>query len=246
MIELLPFWMDVALLVLLFTGYPVAFVLIGVAGIFAFIGVLAIGWATRSQSGSFGALGALLLMTVTSGVTWRRLREIMEETAYLTAMVFLVIIGASAFSFIFRLLDGDQLFAQFLGGLGLGDWGNLLFILALIFLLGFVIDWLEIVLITLPIFTPVIEKMDFLAHVGEPILVKVWIGTMIALVLQTSFLTPPFGFALFFLRGAAPPEIRMNDIYRGIVPIVAIQVIVIAAVLLAPWLATSLARLVIV
>ena len=110
----------------------------------------------------------------------------------------------------------------------------------MIFVLGFFIDWLEIVLITLPIFMPVIDKLDFTAHVGTPLLAKVWIGTAVAIVLQTSFLTPPFGFALFFLRGAAPPEVRMAEIYRGIVPIVAIQLFVLALILSVPWLATSL------
>jgi len=226
-------------------NHPVAKIMGPVAVVGGVLGAIASGWATPSQSGSFGAFGAFILMTLRAEFRWSHLKEVLIETAYVTAMVFLVIIGASAFSFIFRILDGDQLFAQFLGGLGLGDWGNLLFILTMIFLLGFVIDWLEIVLITLPIFVPVIEKMNFLAYVGDPILVKVWIGTMIALVLQTSFLTPPFGFALFFVRGAAPPEVRMDDIYRGIVPIVAIQLMVIALVLLVPWLATSLPSMVI-
>ena len=204
------------------------------------LGPIASGWATPSQAGSFGAIGTLLLMAAKSSLGWFRLKEILIETAHITAMVFLVIIAANAFSFVFRVLDGDQLVAQFLGSLGLGAWGTLLFVLAVIFVLGFFIDWLEIVLITLPIFMPVIDKLDFTAHVGTPLLAKVWIGTAVAIVLQTSFLTPPFGFALFFLRGAAPPEVRMAEIYRGIVPIVAIQLFVLALILSVPWLATSL------
>lgn len=206
---------------------------------------IAAGWATPSQSGAFGALAAFLLMVASRNLTWPRLREVLVETAYVTAMVFLIIIAANAFSFVFRALDGDQLVSGFLKALGFGDWGQLLFILSLIFILGFFIDWLEIILITLPIFMPVIEKLDFVSHVGEPLFVKMWIATTMAIVLQTSFLTPPFGFALFFLRGAAPPGVRMADIYRGIVPIVALQLVVLALVLSYPWLATALPRAVI-
>ena len=201
---------------------------------------IATGFATPSQAGSLGAAAAILLMIATATLSWGRLKEVLVETAHVTAMVFFVIIAANAFSFIFRVLDGDQMIARFLIGLGLDDWGQLIFVLGVIFVLGFFIDWLEIILITLPIFVPILEKLDFAAHGGSPIQVKVWIGTAIAFVLQTSFLTPPFGFALFFLRGSAPPEVKMASIYRGIVPIVALQLLVIALVLLFPWLATYL------
>ena len=198
------------------------------------------GWATPSQSGALGALGAFVIMLVNRSLNWKRLREILIETGYVTSMVFLVVIAANAFSLVFRVLDGDGMVARLLVSLELGDWGTLLFILGVIFILGFFIDWLEIVLITLPIFVPVIEKLDFAAHVGNHTLVHVWIATAITIVLQTSFLTPPFGFALFFLRGAAPPSVRMADIYRGVVPLVGIQLVVLAIMLAIPWLATWL------
>jgi TRAP-type mannitol/chloroaromatic compound transport system permease large subunit len=218
--------------------------LIGVVAVVgSVLGAIATGFATPSQSGSCGALAAFLLLLLTGELTSSRLKQILVETAYITAMVFLIIIAANAFSLVFRVLDGDAMVGRFLGSLGLGDWGTLLFILAVIFLLGFFIDWLEIVLISLPIFIPIIEKLDFTAHVGSPILVKVWLGVAIAIVLQTSFLTPPFGFALFFLRGSAPPEVRMADIYRGAVPIVMIQLIALAVLLVLPRLATGLAGL---
>ena len=202
------------------------------------------GWATPSQSGALGALGAFLLMFANRSFSWPRLKEILIETGHVTAMVFLVIIAANTFSLVFRVMAGDEMVAHSLASLGLGKWGTLLFVLGVIFLLGFFIDWLEIVLITLPIFMPVIGKLDFAAHVGDALMVKVWIGAAIAVVLQTSFLTPPFGFALFFLRGSAP-GVRMAEIYRGVAPLVAIQLAVLAAVLAVPWLATRLARLVI-
>jgi tripartite ATP-independent transporter DctM subunit len=211
-------------------------------------GVLAaivFGWATPSQSGALGAAGAFLLALPSRSLTARVVREMLVETGHVTAMVFLIIIAASAFSFVFRVLGGDEAVASFLAALGLGDWGKLMFILSVIFVLGFFIDWLEIVLITLPIFAPVIAALDFTSHVGEPALVRSWLATAIAIVLQTSFLTPPFGFALFFLRGAAPPEMHMEDIYRGVAPIVAIQLVVLASILAVPWLATQLPQLVI-
>src|SRR3990167_9100571 len=203
------------------------------------------GWATPSQSGSLGAFGAFLLMLANRSCSWTRLREILIETRHLTAMVFLVIIAANAFSLVFSVLSGDEMVLGFLTSLGLGTWGTLLFILSVIFVLGFFIDWLEIVLITLPIFMPVIEKLDFAAHVGNAMLVKVWIATTIAFALETSFLTPPFGFALFFLRGSVP-GIHMTDIYRGVAPLVAIQLAVLAAVLALPWLATRLPQMLLI
>lgn len=157
-------------------------------------------------------------------------------------MVFLIIIAANAFSLVFRVFGGDEGLGRVLDSLGLGNWGKLLFILTVIFVLGFFIDWLEIVLITLPIFVPVIAKLDFTPHVGDSVLVNVWIGVAVALVLQTSFLTPPFGFALFFLKGSAPPDVTMAHVYRGVAPIVAIQLAVLCIVLAYPWLATELAK----
>lgn len=200
------------------------------------------GWAAPSQSGAIGAFGAFLLMLSRRTFSLTQLKEALVETTHIVAMVFLIIIAANAFSFVFRVFQGDEALAKGLELLGLGNWGKLIFILSVIFVLGFFIDWLEIVLITLPIFVPVIAKLDFAAHVGDALAVKVWIGVAVALVLQTSFLTPPFGFALFFLRGSAPPDVKMADIYRGVAPIVVIQLAVLCIVLAYPWLATALAK----
>jgi len=180
-------------------------------------------------------------MMATRSANLNLLKEICVETATIVAMVFLIIVAANAFTLVFRILDGDQMIENFLVALQLGAWGTLVFVLLVVFVLGFFIDWLEIVVISLPIFMPVIEKLDFSAHVGDPLMVKVWLATLFALVLQTSFVTPPFGFALFFMRGSAPPEVTMSDIYRGAVPIVVLQLIVLILVLTIPWLATSIA-----
>ncbi len=204
------------------------------------LGSIISGWATPTQAGSIGAAGAFVLMTINRSVTWARMHEVVVETGLITAMVFFVIIGANAFSFMFRILGGDDHLPNFLSLLQLGDWGSLMFILGVIIVLGFFIDWIEIVLITLPIFYPVISDFDFSSHVGDPLLTRIWIAVAIAIVLQTSFLTPPFGFALFFLRGSAPPEVQMAEIYRGAVPLVLIQIAILAAVLTFPVLAIEL------
>lgn len=201
------------------------------------------GWATPSQAGAIGATGAFLLMLGRRSFSLEQLKDVLVETSHIIAMIFLIIIAANAFSLVFRVFGGDEGLGRVLDSLGLGNWGKLLFILTVIFVLGFFIDWLEIVLITLPIFVPVIAKLDFTAHVGDAVLVNVWIGVAVALVLQTSFLTPPFGFALFFLKGAAPPEVTMAHVYRGVAPIVVIQLAVLGIVLAYPWLATELAKM---
>jgi tripartite ATP-independent transporter DctM subunit len=201
------------------------------------------GWATPSQAGAIGATGAFLLMLGRRSFSLEQLKDVLVETSHIIAMIFLIIIAANAFSLVFRVFGGDEGLGRVLDSLGLGNWGKLLFILTVIFVLGFFIDWLEIVLITLPIFVPVIAKLDFTAHVGDAVLVNVWIGVAVALVLQTSFLTPPFGFALFFLKGSAPPEVTMAHVYRGVAPIVVIQLAVLGIVLAYPWLATELAKM---
>lgn len=219
---------------------PILGVLGPVAVVASVLVPIATGWATPSQSASLGAVGALSLLIGTNGLDVKVIRASLVETAHVTAMVFMVIIAANAFSFVFRVLGGDHLVARFVENLGAGPWGSLALILGLIFVLGFFIDWLEIVLITLPIFMPVINGLDFGSHVGSATMVKVWVGAAIAIVLQTSFLTPPFGFALFFLRGAAPAQLPMAQIYRGVAPLVGIQLAVLILLLAVPTLGTLL------
>jgi tripartite ATP-independent transporter DctM subunit len=207
----------------------------------AVLASIATGWATPTQSGAIGAFAAFCMMILTRPLTWNLYKKICVETATIVAMVFLIILAANAFTLVFRVLDGDEMVEGFLFALNLGTWGTLLFVLAVVFILGFFIDWLEIVVISLPLFMPVLVDLDFSQHVGSPLMINVWLATLFALVLQTSFVTPPFGFALFFLRGSAPPGVSMADIYRGAVPIVGLQLVVLALVLLFPWLATAIA-----
>jgi len=208
--------------------------------IFLVLGSIIFAWATPSQSGAVGAAGGLLLMLLNRRLTWPLFREVIEGTALMTAMVFFVVMAANVFSYPFRFFSGDEVVSNMLGGLLFGDWGMLLTIIGIIFILGFFIDWIEITIITLPLFLPILADLDFAEHAGEGTAKALWMATLIALTLQTSFLTPPFGFALFFLKGAAPPEVKIGDIYRGIIPVVGAQVFVIGLVMAFPLLANWL------
>ncbi len=204
------------------------------------LGSIVAGLATPTQSASVGAAGAILLMLLNRSFSFKLLHEIVVSTARLTAMVFFVVIAATVFSYTFRYFSGDTLIMNMLRGLGFGEWGTLLTVLTIIFVLGFFIDWIEIALITLPIFHPVLSALDFAGYVGSAQAAAIWMTTLVALVLQTSFLTPPFGFALFFLKGSAPPGVSLADIYRGVAPIVVIQLLGVGLVLAMPSLATWL------
>ncbi|MEE8434189.1 MAG: TRAP transporter large permease subunit [bacterium] len=208
------------------------------------LGSIIWGLATPSQSGALGAAGGLALMVIKRKFTLPNLHGVIKKTALMTSMVFFIVMAANVFSYPFRFFGGDNLIADFLWGLGLNDWGVLLAVLGIIFVLGFFIDWIEITVITLPIFLPVLEKLDMTAHLLHPELTKLWIGVLIALVLQTSFMTPPFGFALFFVKGASPPSVKLSDVYRGAVPLVGIQLATLFLLMAFPLLATWLPNLV--
>lgn len=204
------------------------------------LGSIIMGWATPSQSGAIGAAGALVLVVISGRLSWRLIRDLVQTTADLSAMVFLIIMSAAVFSYPFRYFDGDRAIAGALEALSMGPWETLLLIVGIVFVLGFFIDWIEITIITLPLFFPVLAGLDFTLHAGPDKSAMLWIAAMMALVLQTSFLTPPFGFALFFLKGSAPPGVTLGQIYRGIIPIVAIQLFVIALVITFPDIITWL------
>jgi tripartite ATP-independent transporter DctM subunit len=208
--------------------------------VFLVLGSIVAGVATPTQSSSVGAAGAILLMALNRSLSFRLFYEVVMATAMMTAMVFLIIMAATVFSFVFIYLGGGDAVTEALHGLGLGRWGTLLSILGLLFVMGFFIDWIEITVIVLPIVAPALGSLDFADYLGSPDLSMLWIAVLVALNLQASFLTPPFGFALFFLKGAAPPEVRLEAVYRGVGPFVALQIAGIALVLLFPLLATWL------
>lgn len=218
---------------------PVALVVMVLASIIA-------GWATPTQSAAVGALGGLAILAFKSRLTLRNLHECLITTAMTSAMIFFIIVAATIFSYPFNFYSGPDIIQDFLADLGLDDWGMLLVILGITFVLGFFIDWIEVFVVALPIFFPILSAMDFSAHVGSPELAKIWIALLFALVLQTSFLTPPFGFSLFFVKGAAPPSIRITEIYRGVLPMVTIQLVMIAVVLAWPRFAVGPAEAVLV
>lgn len=225
------------------TGWLTLFVrglIMPLALIATVLGSIIMGLATPSQSGAIGAAGGLLLVFLNGRLTWPLFKDLVRTTANLSAMVFFIIIAAAVFSYPFRYFGGDTAIADLLASLQMGPWATLLLVVGLIFVLGFFIDWIEITVITLPLFIPVLQALDFAAHAGDGKLAMIWMAGVTALVLQTSFLTPPFGFALFFLKGSAPPGVTLSHIYRGVIPILLIQLAVIVTVLLVPEVITWL------
>ncbi len=203
--------------------------------IVAVLGSIMAGAATPTEAASVGAVGAMLLAATQGHFSLAILRDVMRTTTRVTSMVFMIFVGASLFSLVFRGLGGDDLVHELLTGLPGGTVGALLVVMVVMFLLGFVLDFIEITFVVVPIVAPVLFIMGV-----DP----VWLGVMIAINLQTSFLTPPFGFALFYLRGVAPPEVATGDIYRGVAPFIAIQLAMLGVLALFPGLATWLPGLV--
>jgi tripartite ATP-independent transporter DctM subunit len=206
----------------------------------AMLGSVAFGWATLSESAALGAAGAVAIAALQRRLTLHMLDEAIRDTLLTTAMVFFIFIGASVFSLVFRLLGGAEMIVSAFRALQLDSIGVLCTVLAVVFVLGFFFDWVEIVLITFPLLRAIIDVLDFGGHVAMPHLAPYWAAVLLALNLQTSFLTPPFGYALLLARGAAPPGISLGHIYRGVLPYVLIQVLVIAAVIAFPSIATWL------
>jgi tripartite ATP-independent transporter DctM subunit len=199
--------------------------------IVAVLGSIIFGFATPTEAASVGGVGALLLALAHRRLDRARLEEVMQATVRITSMVFLILLGASLFSLVFRGLGGDELVHDLLSGLPGGKHGALLFVMLIMFLLGFVIDFIEITFVVVPIVGPVLLALGV-----DPI----WLGVMMGINLQTSFLTPPFGFALFYLRGVAPPEVATAHLYRGVVPFIALQLLALTIVWCWPEIATWL------
>ncbi len=199
--------------------------------ILAVLGSILKGLATPTEAAGVGGMGALLLAISRRELNLSRLREIMQSTLRISSMVFLILIGASVFSLVFRGYGGDDGVRAILEALPGGVVGAVIVVMLVMFLLGFVLDFIEITFVVVPIVGPVLLAMGL-----DP----VWLGIMIAINLQTSFLTPPFGFALFYLRGVAPPSVTTAQIYRGTVPFVGIQVLALLLLALFPDLVTWL------
>jgi tripartite ATP-independent transporter DctM subunit len=199
--------------------------------IVAVLGSILGGYATPTEAAGVGAAGAVLLAIPYRALSWRVLNDTCLSTLQTTAMVFFILIGASLFSLVFRGYGGDELVHAAFTDMPGGAWGALAITMLIIFLLGFMLDFIEIIFVVVPIVGPVLLAMGI-----DPL----WLGVLIAVNLQTSFLTPPFGFALFYLRGVAPPSLSTGDIYRGAVPFVALQLLLLGMVVAWPQLATWL------
>jgi tripartite ATP-independent transporter DctM subunit len=199
--------------------------------IFVVLGSIVLGVATPTEAAALGAMGATFLAAAQKTLTTECLRAVAYETVKVTSMVFMIFIGAAVFSLVFRGFHGDEWVQGFFTQLPGGQYGALALVMLIVFLLGFILDFIEITFVVLPIVAPALFLMGI-----DP----VWLGILIALNLQTSFLTPPFGFALFYLRGVAPPELNTTAIYKGAVPFIGIQVLAIIVVILWPALITYL------
>ena len=192
--------------------------------IFLVLGSILAGAATPTEAAGVGALGATLIALCKRQLTFERLQQVVRETLKITSMVFMILLGATLFSLVFRGYGGDELVQSLFVDMPGGRMGALLVVMLVIFLLGFILDFIEITFVVVPIVGPILLAMGF-----DPI----WLGIMIAVNLQTSFLTPPFGFALFYLRGVAPKEISTGTIYRGVAPFILIQLLLL--ILMARW-----------
>jgi tripartite ATP-independent transporter DctM subunit len=206
---------------------PPAFLIIAVLGSIFF------GVASPTEAAAMGAFGAMLIAIVKKKFNLTVLKDVMLVTTRLCSMVFLILLGATAFGLVFRGLGGDHMVRAFLLGIGGGKWGVLIIVMLVLFFLGFFLDFIEISFIVIPILAPIMEGIGF---------DLLWFGILIALNFQTSFLTPPFGFALFYLKGVCPEGVTTGHIYRGIIPFVAIQLIGLALVIFFPQMATWLTQ----
>jgi len=195
--------------------------------IFAVLGSIFFGFATPTEASGVGAFGAMLLAAANGRLSWGVLREVGMKTTLTTAFIFGIFLGATMFAVVMRQLGGDQFISQALQALPFGPGGVVLTILFIAFLAGFFLDWLEISLIMLPLVAPVVVALGF---------DQIWFIVLFAVTLQTSFLTPPVGFALFYLKGVAPKEVTIFDIYKGVMPFVALQVLAVLIVFLIPQL----------
>jgi len=206
------------------------------------LGSIFMGVATVTEASGVGALGAMLIALLFKRLNWKVLKDVVLNTMNTSAYIFAIFVGATIFALVLRECGGDELIESALMGLGFGPHGLIIFVLVLVFFLGFFLDWIEISLIILPLLAPVISALNLQINgfgvVDFPNLT--WFALLVAVTLQTSFLTPPVGFALFYLKGVCPPGVTLLDIYRGVIPFIILQVVALVLVFLFPELVTWL------
>ena len=203
--------------------------------ILAVLGTIFAGIATPTESGAMGAVGAVILTAFNGNLSLKLIHEVAKGTIKMTCMVFIIIMGATCFALVFRGLGGDDLLREFIDNMHLAGWQLVTMVMIFIFVLGFFLDFIEITYIHIPIIAPIVIDYGY-----DPL----WFGIMFAVNLQTSFMTPPFGPSLFYLKGVCPPEIKTTDLYKGIIPFVIIQLIGLAVIAFFPCLVTWLPRMV--
>jgi tripartite ATP-independent transporter DctM subunit len=201
----------------------------------AVLGSIFAGIASPTEAAAVGATGAMILAALNRRLNVKILTQVMQATTRLTCMVFIILVGAGAFGLVFRGLGGDQLVREYIQHIPYGKWGVLFIVMCIIFIIGFFLDFIEITFIHIPVLAPIMKHLGF-----DP----VWFSVLFAVNLQTSFMTPPFGFSLFYLKGVCPPEIKTMQIYRGIIPFVILQLIGLLTVVFFPQMATWLPRVV--
>jgi tripartite ATP-independent transporter DctM subunit len=207
------------------------------------LGSIFAGFATATESAGVGCLGAILIAWMNRRFNLRMLKESIRDACRANGLVFMVVLGATGFSLIFRELGGDELMLSVLAGLGIDTpWSMLIFVMILIFLLGFPFEWIEICLIVLPVFAPILAKLDFSSHIGDKAWFMPWFATLVAVNLQTSFMSPPFGATLFYMKGTVPPDCSMTDVYRGMYPFLILQATGLLLCLYFPQLSLWLPR----
>jgi len=209
--------------------------------VFLVLGSILFGWATPTEAAGVGGAGAILLAFLNRRLSFSVLKDVLERSALTGGMLFGIFLGATCFSYVFRALGGDDIVIDLVESTGFGPWGLLLVLMAIVFFLGFFFDWIEITLIVLPVFAPIVSELDFGSHLPQ-LEVTYWFAILLAVNLQTSFLTPPFGFALFYMKGVAPPEVKIQQIYKGIIPFVLLQLAGLGLIMAFPDLALWLPR----
>ncbi len=203
--------------------------------ILSVLGTIFAGIATPTESGAMGAVGAILLTVFNGRFTFQLLHDVAKDTIKMTSMVFIIIMGATCFSLVFRGLAGDDLLREFIDSMNLQGWQLVTMVMIFIFILGFFLDFIEITYIQIPIIAPIVVDYGY-----DPL----WFGIMFAMNLQTSFMTPPFGPSLFYLKSVCPPGVKTTDLYKGIIPFVVIQLLMLCIIAIWPQLVTWLPKVV--
>jgi tripartite ATP-independent transporter DctM subunit len=204
-------------------------------------GSILFGIATPSEAGAVGAFGVLVLTLFAGRLNFKVLQGVCHSAARTIAMIFFIIISATCFAYVYRSLGGDDIVEYLVFSAGVDSWGLLILLMVMTFFLGFFLDFIEITLIVLPVFAPLVAGMDFGDHIAKGDIIY-WFLILMAINLQTSFLTPPFGFALFYLKGIAPKEIKIQSIYKGIIPFVLLQLLGLILVMWKPNIALWLMK----